>query len=151
MLTTLAYLRHGGRTLMMLRNRKPNDVHEGKWNGLGGRFEGGESPEECMRREVREESGLEVEEAQLKGILTFPNFAGRGDRWVFVFVVTRFSGKQGECAEGELHWIDDAELLDLELWPGDRVFLPWLNEPGLFSAKFTYEGGRLVSHQVEFY
>ena len=151
MLTTLAYLRQDGRTLMMLRNRKPNDVHQGKWNGLGGAFEAGESPEECLRREVQEESGLEVEEAQLRGVLTFPDFAGRGDRYVFVFVVTRFSGQVGECAEGELHWIDDDALLDLELWPGDRVFLPWLDEPEFFSAKFTYEDGELVAHEVEFY
>jgi 8-oxo-dGTP diphosphatase len=136
---------------MMLRNKKLNDVHTGKWIPLGGGFEAGESPEECMRREVREESGLEVESAVLKGVITFPNFAERGDRWVFVFVVTAFSGDLGACLEGDLHWIADHDLESLEMWPGDRLFMNWLAEPGFFSAKIVYREGTVESHDVRLY
>ena len=83
------YVRDGDRTLMIQRNKRPDDTHYGKWNGLGGKFEPGESPEECMRREVREESGLEVERGDLKGILTFPDFDGKHDWYAFCFLVTR--------------------------------------------------------------
>jgi 8-oxo-dGTP diphosphatase len=150
-LATLCYLKQDGRTLMLYRNKKPNDMHEGKWNGLGGKLEPGESPEECMRREVGEESGLTASATQLKGILTFPLFDGLEDWYVFVYTVSKFSGDLAESAEGELHWIPDEELLDLNLWPGDRIFLPWLGGERFFSAKFVYRQGELVSHSVTFY
>lgn len=136
---------------MLYRNKKPHDVHRGKWNGLGGKLEPGESPEECMRREVWEESGLTVEAAQLRGFLTFPLFDGREDWYVFVYTVSRTSGELTESTEGELHWIPDEELLNLNLWPGDRIFLPWLGGERFFSAKFVYQQGELVSHSVVFY
>ena len=148
---TLCYVRSRGRTLMLHRNKKPGDVHRGKWNGLGGKFEPGESPEECVVREVREESGLTVSDPRLHGVLTFPDFRSGEDWLVFLYTAAKFTGTLGECAEGDLEWIDDAKLLELPLWEGDRVFLPWLSRPGFFSAKFVYRDGKLVGHDERFF
>lgn len=148
-LATLAYVRDGERTLML---RRPGGFEGGgSWNGLGGKFERGESPEECLAREVREESGLKVLDATLKGFITFPEFSGGEDWYVWVYVVTRFGGTLTPSSEGELFWVKTAELTDLPLWEGDKHFLPWLDEPGLFSAVFEYEEGRYKRHRVTFY
>jgi len=150
-LATLCYVRSAGRTLMLYRNRKPGDYHAGKYNGLGGKFEPGESPEQCMKREVREESGLEVLSWRLNGMITFPTFDGSNDWYVFVFTITDFRGELINSPEGELHWIADERLDQLNLWEGDRIFLPWLEQPGMFSARFVYDGPRLVDHTVNWY
>lgn len=151
-LATLVYVRDGDRTLMLHRNKRRDDPHFGKWNGLGGKLEPGESPETCMRREVLEESGLTVEAAELKGFLSFPDFDGRFDWYAFVFLVTRVSGKVGDDPpEGTLAWVPTADVPSLPLWEGDRVFLPWLDRPGTFSGLFRYQAGRLVDHEVTFY
>jgi 8-oxo-dGTP diphosphatase len=151
-LATLCYLRQGGKTLMIHRVKKANDMHLGKWNGLGGKLIPGETPEECARREIYEESGLKVLSLQFKGILTFPSFAEEEDWYAFVFVVENFEGEVMESSEeGILQWVDDSELLDLNLWEGDRIFIPWLREPGFFSGKFIYQEGKLLSHKVVFY
>ena len=146
-LCTLAYVRSGGRTLML---RRPSSGHHqaGKYNGLGGKFEPGESPEECLRREVLEESGLVVESADLKGFITFPDFDDEDDWYVFVYVITGYSGEVRSGPEGQLEWIEDEAVADLPLWEGDRHFLPWLSQPGIFSATFRYEAGRFVSYEV---
>lgn len=136
---------------MLYRNRKPGDYHAGKYNGLGGKFEPGESPEQCMKREVREESGLEVLSWRLNGMITFPTFDGSNDWYVFVFTITDFRGELIDSPEGELHWIADERLDQLNLWEGDRIFLPWLEQPGMFSARFVYDGPRLVDHTVNWY
>jgi 8-oxo-dGTP diphosphatase len=148
---TLCYVRSGGRTLMLHRNKKPGDVHRGKWNGLGGKLEPGESPDECVAREVREESGLAILDARLRGVLSFPAFRAGEDWLVFLYTATKFEGTLGECAEGELEWIADARLLELPLWEGDRIFLPWLDGERFFSAKFVYRDGRLAGHDERFY
>lgn len=151
-LTTLAYVRRGDRTLMLERAPRHGDVHTGRWNGLGGKFLPGESPEACLRREVREEAGIEVVAATLKGFLTFPSFDGTSDVYSFVFVVDRFSGTPlSEGPEGRLHWVETARLTTLPLWEGDRVFLPWLDQPGLFSAVLRYERGRFRDYEVQHY
>lgn len=149
-LATLAYLRDGGHTLMLHRTGT-GDYHRGRYNGLGGKFEPGETPETCLAREVREESGLVVEEAQLKGVITFPLFDGLDDWYAFVFVVPRFSGRLSASPEGTLHWVPDAELADLPLWPGDRIFLPWLDGDALFSARFDYAEGGFRGYSAVFY
>jgi 8-oxo-dGTP diphosphatase len=130
---------------------KAKGYQQGKWNGLGGKFEGGESPEECMKRETFEESGLVVEEAQLKGFLTWPDFDGQDDWYAFVYTVTKFSGEVKASDEGELKWIPDAEVMNLNLWPGDRVFLPWVFSNKFFSGKFIYELGEFKDYSVVFY
>ena len=136
---------------MVHRVRKANDMHQGKWNGLGGKLEPGETPEECALREIYEESGLKVRNPRLKGLLTFPLFANDEDWYAFVFVCEDFEGQLIDSPEGELRWIPNQELLTLNLWEGDRFFLPWLDRPGFFSGKFVYRDGRLVSHDVVFY
>lgn len=133
---------------MIHRIKKQNDMHQGKWNGLGGKLEPGETPEECAIREIYEESGLKVRNPLLKGLLTFPGFANEEDWYAFVFLAKEFEGEITESAEGYLSWIPDEELLGLNLWEGDLIFIPWLDQPGLFSGKFTYQDGRLVSHSV---
>jgi 8-oxo-dGTP diphosphatase len=128
-LATLCYLRDQGRTLMVHRTKKQNDIHQGKWN----------------------ESGLEVSSLVLKGLLTFPKFANDEDWYAFVFIAGNPEGSLIESPEGQLEWIDDESLKDLELWEGDRIFFPWLDQAGFFSGKFVYENGKLVEHSVEFY
>src|SRR5687768_12830601 len=124
-LATLCYVKRDGYTLMVYRNRKTNDVHEGKWNGLGGKFEAGETPEECVGREVQEESGLVIQKPHLHGVIMFPNF--RGDDWyVFVFTASEFSGELIDSPEGQLEWIKDEELLSLNRWESDHIFFPWI-------------------------
>lgn len=150
-LATLCYVQTENKTLMMYRNRKPNDTHKGKWNGLGGKFEAGETPEQCAIREVKEECGLDVHHLILKGFITFPLFDGVDDWYVFVFVIDKFTGMLSDCAEGELSWIDNKDLLNLNLWEGDRIFLPWLNEEKFFSGEFVYEDKSLKSWSVNKY
>jgi 8-oxo-dGTP diphosphatase len=150
-LATLCYVRKNGRTLMVHRVKKANDMHQGKWNGLGGKLEPGETPEECARREILEESGLRVKSMELKGLLTFPAFAADEDWYAFVFLVDNFEGELIDSPEGDLRWVEDSELLALNLWAGDRVFLGWLERKGFFSAKFIYENGELVDYDANFY
>ena len=150
-LATLCYIKDNGKTLMLFRNKKENDYHEGKWNGIGGKFEPGETPEECAIREIKEETGLIAEALTLKGLITFPLFDGVDDWYVFLFVITKFSGELIDSPEGELSWIDDDKLLELNLWDGDRIFIPWLKEDKFFSAKFNYKGKRFKDFDVSFY
>ncbi len=150
-LATLCYVRHDNKTLMLFRNKKENDYHEGKWNGLGGKFEAGETPEECAVREVFEESGLRVKDPVMKGFITFPLFDGVDDWYVFVFVFKSFEGELIDSPEGKLEWIPDDKLTELNLWEGDSVFMPWLFEDEFFSAKFNYENGEYRGYEVNFY
>lgn len=150
-LATLVYIRHQGRTLMMHRIKKPGDMHWGKWNGLGGKIKPGETPEECAVREVREESGLSIEGPRLRGFITFPAFDQFDDWYVFVFTADRFQGALQETEEGRLEWIEDTKLKELELWEGDHIFMPWLDQEKIFSAKICYDRGKLSGHEVIFY
>ena len=150
-LATLCYIKKEGRTLMIHRVKKERDVHEGKCNGLGGKMEPGETPEKCVIREVREESGLCIKNPRMKGFVTFPRFDGKHDWYAFIFLAHEFEGRLIDSDEGILRWIDDCRLLDLNLWEGDRIFLPWLEREDFFSAAFVYEDGKLVDHSVVFY
>jgi len=149
-LATLCYIKHNDHTLMVYRNKKPNDMHAGKWNGLGGKFEPGESPEECVRREVWEESGLQIHNPRLHGLLIFPNFRG-ADWYVFVFTAREFEGELIDSPEGNLEWIPDEKLTALNLWESDRVFFPWIEKDKFFSAKFVYDGDKMKSYEVNFH
>ncbi|MCJ7701685.1 MAG: 8-oxo-dGTP diphosphatase [Anaerolineales bacterium] len=150
-LATLCYLRKDAHTLMIHRVKKENDMHAGKWNGLGGKLEPGETPEECALREVWEESGLRIKNPHLRAILTFPGFAHDEDWYAFLFVIDEFEGCLIDSPEGILQWIPDADLLDLDLWEGDRIFIPWLDQPAFFSARFVYKQGILVDYAVIFH
>jgi 8-oxo-dGTP diphosphatase len=150
-LTTLCYLKDQGKTLMLHRTKKKNDASRGKWNGLGGKMFPGESPEECVIREVKEESGFTIQGPKLRGFLTYPAFSKGQDEYAFLFTATKFEGTQINCDEGDLKWIDDSEISKLNLWEGDQYFFNWLEEKSLFSAKMIYHNGKLKSHEVFFY
>jgi len=150
-LATLLYVQKDDKTLMLYRNKKKNDYHEGKWNGLGGKFELGESPEECAIRELKEESGLDAKKLILKGHITFPMFDGKDDWYVFVFTIPEFEGELITCNEGDLRWIANEELHKLNLWEGDKHFINWLFQDNFFSAKFNYEKGEFIDYEVIFY
>ncbi len=135
---------------MVHRNKKANDIHEGKWNGLGGKFEAGETPEECVIREVLEESGLSIQSPKYCGLLLFTNFKGN-DWYVFVFTATQFTGELIDSPEGKLEWIRDTELLDLNLWESDQIFFPWIEDKKLFSAKFDYDVDAMRGYHVVFH
>jgi len=152
-LATLCYVidKKRNSTLMIFRNKKQNDYHEGKWNGLGGKFEAGETPEECAIREIEEESGLIVKSIKMKGFITFPLFDGVDDWYVFLFTADDFSGELIDSPEGQLDWIQNEKLTEIGLWDGDRIFIPWLFEDKFFSAKFNYKDGMFVDYEVSFY
>jgi len=138
---------------MLYRNKKKNDINQGKWIGLGGKFESGESPEECLVREVKEEAGVLITEFQLKGILTFQVIDDASmPMYIFVYTASAYEGEVAECDEGTLAWINTDKILELDLWEGDRLFWGWmLEEKGFFSANFKYKQDRLIDYQVSFY
>jgi len=151
-LASLCYLVDGNQILMLHRNKRDGDYHKGKYNGLGGKFLPGESPEACAIREVFEESGLQLKELELRGILTFPLFDGISDWYCFVFRGIRWDGALTDCQEGTLEWVHQDQLFQLPLWPGDRHFLPYVfQEDSWFSGKFHYENGQLTDHTIEVY
>jgi 8-oxo-dGTP diphosphatase len=150
-LATLAYIMSpgGSQVLLIHRNARPNDPHFGKYNGLGGKLEAGEDVVAGMRREVREESGLECDEVLLAGTVSWPGFGKGGEDWFgFIFRVERFRGEP--CAdnpEGTLEWIPVERVLELPLWEGDRFFLPLVFARPLrqFHGVMPYRDGRPVS------
>lgn len=150
LLATLCYLHRDHHTLMLHRVKKEHDIHAGKWNGLGGKFEPGESPEECVIREVREESGYTIRDPKFVGLLMFPNFKGE-DWYVFTFTASHFGGTLIDTDEGHLQWIPDDQLETLPLWESDHVFLPWIRAGKFFSAKFYYEGDVMRDYDVTFH
>lgn len=123
--TTLCYIEHAGNYLMLLRNKKQNDLNEGKWIGVGGKLEPNETPEQCALREIREETGLTALDLTARGVVHFDSDAW-GSEIMHLYTVTRFEGQLTDCDEGELRWIDKSEIFDLHLWDGDRVFLQYL-------------------------
>jgi len=142
--TTLCYLERDGKYLMLHRIKKENDENRDKWIGVGGKFEEGESPEECARREILEETGLTPGRLCYRGIVTFVS-----DRWptehMHLFLARDLSGEQIVCDEGELAWVDKRELPKLNQWEGDRIFLGLLEEERpFFSLKLEYEGETLA-------
>ena len=143
--TTLCYIEQGSRCLMLHRTKKANDENEGKWIGVGGKCEEGESPEDCLLREVREETGLMLTDWRYRGLVTFVS-----DVWpteyMHLFTATDWTGEPHVCDEGDLAWIKKAELLTLPMWEGDKIFLRLLDsdEP-FFSLKLCYDGERLLS------
>ena len=150
-LATICYIDNGKELLMLHRNKKPNDVHEGKWIGVGGKLERGETPQECAEREILEETGLKAKPV-LKGVITFPEFTLDLDWYTYVFKVTEFEGDLIDCNEGTLEWVPYDEVLSKPTWEGDHTFVEWLLEDKpFFSAKFVYDGDKLLDTQVDFY
>lgn len=148
-LTTLCYIEKENKYLMLHRIVKKHDVNKDKWIGVGGHFEHGESPEDCMFREVKEETGLVPVQYRLCGVVTFLSDMGtEKEAWEYMFLyhITDYKGTMKECDEGVLEWIPKKDLLNLELWEGDRLFLRYMDEGApFFSLKLTYEEGNLMA------
>jgi 8-oxo-dGTP diphosphatase len=150
-LATLAYLLSpdGRQVLLVHRNRRPDDAHFGKYNGLGGKVERGEDVVACVRREVREEAGLECDRLLLRGTISWPGFGKQGEDWFgFLFRSDAWRGTPlTENAEGSLEWVAVERVLELPLWEGDRFFLPLVFErtEQQFHGVMPYRDGRPVS------
>ena len=142
--TTLCYLEQGGNYLMLHRVKKAVDENKDKWIGVGGKFEEGESPEDCLLREVREETGLTLHSWRYRGIVTFVSDEW-GTEYMHLFTSDDFSGELTACPEGELAWIGKEDLLAKPIWEGDKIFLRLLQrDVPFFSLKLCYRGDTLT-------
>ncbi len=148
-LYTVCYLIKKNDILMLYRNKKENDINQGKWVGVGGKIEEGESPFESIKREIKEETGLIANKIELRGLLTFV-YNGKMD-YIYVFSSEDFSGKIIECDEGELEYIPRNKVLDLPIWEGDRYFLKYIVEGNkdFFAYKMEYVGDKLIKIEKE--
>lgn len=175
-LTTLCYIERDNQYLMLHRIKKKQDVNQDKWIGIGGHFEPGESPEECLLREAKEETGLELIKWQFRGIVTFTfrtpevweqekdnkaifnkngklvtNGIVQADmEYMCLYTATEFKGELTECKEGKLEWVNKADVFQLPIWEGDRIFFRLLekNQP-FFSLKLDYIGEELVNAKLD--
>lgn len=146
--SSLCYIEKDGRYLMLHRVKKKNDINKDKWIGVGGRFEEGESPYDCVRREVKEETSLTLNKPIYRGIVTF--VMGDVTELMHLFTCTDFSGEVGECNEGELEWVNISDVVKLPIWEGDKVFLRLLSDNApFFSLKLKYNGDVLVETVLE--
>ena len=145
-LSTLCYIEKDGKYLILHRTVKKNDVNKDKWIGVGGHFEQDESPEECLLREVKEETGYTLTSYQYRGLVTF--VSGNGvTEYMSLFTADGFEGTPIPCDEGELQWVDKKDIEKLNIWEGDKIFFRLLNESReFFSLKLVYNGGdQLIS------
>ena len=150
-LTTLCYIEKNDSYLMLHRIKKENDENHDKWIGVGGKFEAGESPEDCLLREVKEETGLILKSYQLRGIVTFVSDEW-GTEYMHLFTSDDYEGEMHNCDEGELVWVPKNKIEELKLWEGDKVFLRLLDESReFFSLKLRYEGENLVETVIKKY
>lgn len=142
--TTLCYIQKDEKYLMLHRIKKQNDINKDKWIGIGGKFEEGESPEECVLREVKEETGLTLKSYEYRGLVTFVsdnNFT----EFMHIFWSDDFEGEIIDCDEGKLEWIEKSKLNDFEHWKGDEIFLDLIDKKvPFFSLKLVYKSGILL-------
>ncbi len=148
-ITTLCYIEKNDQFLMLHRTAKEDDPNKDKWIGVGGKVEEGESPEECLLREVKEETGLELLDYKYRGIITFTS-----DQWeseyMHLYTSDRYQGDLGNCDEGILEWVDKEEVMCKNVWEGDKVFLPLImEESSFFSLKLEYVGWKLIKHTLK--
>ncbi len=150
MITTLCYLEKDSKYLMLHRTKKEIDINKGKWLGVGGKIENGETPEQCLKREVMEETGYELKSYDFKGIVVF-NYNEEEPLFMYLYTSSDFCGVQKECSEGELKWIDKNEILNLNLWEGDKIFLELLfRDSPFFYLSLDYEDDNLTGSKLEF-
>lgn len=151
-MTTLCYIEKEEKYLMLHRVKKHHDINAGKWIGVGGHVENGETPEECLLREVKEETGLVLTAYRLRGLVTFLSDVCEPEL-MCVFTADAFDGEMIECDEGELAWVEKSDVLALPTWEGDRVFLERLlsGDDRFFSIKLRYEGDKLVEKKITDY
>lgn len=143
--TTLCYITRGDQVLMIHRTKKKNDVNQDKWIGVGGKFEPDESPEECLLREVREETGLTLTSWRCRGVITFLTNGPWDGEYMYLFTADGFTGELADCDEGELRWVHRDFLNALPKWEGDQIFLDllWEDAP-FFLLKLRYDGDKLM-------
>lgn len=150
-LSTLCYIEKDGQYLMLHRTKKKNDLNKDKWLGIGGKFEEEESPEECIVRETREETGLILKGYKLRCIVTYVSTNWETE-YMYVFTSKDFEGEMIECNEGDLQWVDKDKVVDLNTWEGDKIFLEKIqNGDGFFTVKFEYDGEKLLRYDVNDY
>lgn len=144
-LTTLCYIEKDGKYLMLHRTKKKNDPSQDMWMGVGGHFEQGESPDECVLREVKEETGLTLTRYKMRGIVSFSE--GDWYEYMFLYSASEFEGELTECSEGDLLWVDKEKAVnELISWEGDKIFLRLMQETDqFFSLKLHYENKKLIS------
>lgn len=149
--TTLCYIEKDNQYLMLHRTKKKNDLNESKWIGVGGKFEKDETPEECLLREVREETGLTLMKYKLRAIITFISNEWETE-YMYLFTASEFTGELIDCDEGDLEWVEKSKILNLNIWEGDRIFLKkMIEEDTFFTLKVVYEGNKLVDSVLENY
>ena len=148
--TTLCYIEKDGAYLMMHRIKKENDENRDKWIGIGGKLEAGESPYDCARREILEETGVSPLNLRHRGIITFVSDL-YGTEYMHLFSAAGYKGEINyDCDEGRLEWVKKEMVPTLPIWEGDKIFLSLLDtEDKFFSLKLVYEGDRLVAHTLE--
>ena len=150
-LSTLCYIEKDGRYLMLHRTKKKNDINKDKWLGIGGKFEENESPEECIIREVKEETGLTLKSYKLRCIVTYVSTTWETE-YMYVFTSNDFAGELIECNEGDLQWIDKDKVTELNTWEGDKIFVEKIkNDNMFFSVKFEYDGEKLINYELKEY
>ena len=142
--STLCYVLRGDQVLMLHRVKKKNDVNKDKWIGIGGKFEAEESPDECLLRECREETGLTLTAWRCRGVVTFLQEGGEGE-YMYLFTADGFEGDLQDCPEGDLQWVSREFLYSLPMWEGDKIFLDllWRDAP-FFLLTLRYRGDRLI-------
>ena len=147
--TTLCYIESEGRVLLFYRTRKKKDPNQGKWIGVGGHIEKGETPEMCVLREVWEETGLHLLDVRARGIVHFRSDV-QPDEDMYLFTAEKFTGTLRDCEEGELAWVEKEKMFSLPMWAGDRVFLQLIQEDrDAFTCTLNYCGETLTSAQVD--
>ena len=149
--STLCYVTRGSEVLMLHRVKKEKDINKDKWLGVGGKLEPGESPFDCARREIKEETGVAVKDLKYRGIITFVSDL-YGTEYMHLFTASEFDGEiDYDCDEGKLEWVKKEKVPSLPIWEGDKIFFELMEkEERFFSLKLCYEGDRLVSHTLEF-
>ena len=149
--TTLCYIEKDDAYLMLHRVKKVNDENHDKWIGVGGKFEVGESPEDCLLREVKEETGLTLTDYRYRGLVTFVSDEW-GTEYMHLFTAAGFEGEMKICDEGELVWVPKSEIENLNIWEGDKIFFRLLvKSDKFFSLKLTYKGDTLEGAEVREY
>lgn len=150
-LTTLCYIEQDDKYLMLHRVKKENDLNHDKWVGVGGKFEGNETPEECLLREVKEETGLTLTKYRFRGIVTFLSDEWEGE-YMHLYTASEYTGEMIECNEGTLEWVSKNDIEKLHLWEGDKIFFRLLDEDiPFFSLKLRYEGDKLAETALDRY
>lgn len=150
-LSTLCYIEKDNKYLMLHRTKKENDINKDKWLGIGGKFEKDESPEECIVREVKEETGLELISYKLRCIVTYVSTNWETE-YMYVFTSNEFSGNLTDCNEGDLQWIDKSKISMLNTWEGDKIFFEKIqNNDNFFTVKFNYDGNKLLKYDLKQY